>query len=204
MTMKIGRAVAYLFGAVMVLGAAGSASAAVPGKALGVVAPSSATQTEQSTQKTSNVIRVAARPWRRGPGGYARARGYRGYVAPRGYRRYAAPRWRNQRAWNNRHQIWRRYPRPPRWGAPTGRQWRYWRGHRYYYYRGGWWPYAWLGGVVVLPSTGYYYRESAPRAVYGPKPWTPAWYSYCASKYRTFNPRTGYYFYAPGKRRFCR
>ncbi|MBB4303563.1 uncharacterized protein YcfJ [Rhodobium orientis] len=38
----------------------------------------------------------------------------------------------------------------------------------------------------------------------GPKPWSPAWYDYCSSKYRTFNPDTGYYFYAPGRQRFCR
>ena len=45
-----------------------------------------------------------------------------------------------------------------------------------------------------------YYR----RYGYHPRPWTPAWYDYCAAKYRSFNPRTGYYRTYSGRYRFCR
>ena len=41
----------------------------------------------------------------------------------------------------------------------------------------------------------YYYR---------PRPWTPEWYDYCMSKYRSFNPETGYYRTYSGRLRFCR
>lgn len=36
-----------------------------------------------------------------------------------------------------------------------------------------------------------------------PKPWTRSWYEYCADRYRSFNPRTGYYVPYVGARRFC-
>lgn len=50
------------------------------------------------------------------------------------------------------------------------------------------------------------YRRCMNRRARGgaPRPWTAAWVDYCSSKYRTFNPDTGYYFYEPGKQRFCR
>ncbi|PLX37311.1 MAG: hypothetical protein C0606_10865 [Hyphomicrobiales bacterium] len=193
------------------------ASAAVPGSAPGALVPDrNGTPAATSQERGStNVIPVAGgynRGWRnsrrfyRGGGRAYRGRAFRAgraYGPRRAYR--AAPRFRNRAAWRNRHNVWRRYPRPPRrWGPPRGgRPWRHWRGHRYYYYRGDWWPYAWLGGVVVLPSVVY--RDAPPRYYYdAPRPWTPEWYAYCASKYRTFNPRSGYYFYKPGKQRFCR
>jgi len=49
----------------------------------------------------------------------------------------------------------------------------------------------------------YYY---APKPVYYglPAPWTPAWYSYCTSKYRSFNPNTGYFLGYDGRYHFCR
>jgi hypothetical protein len=37
-----------------------------------------------------------------------------------------------------------------------------------------------------------------------PEPWTPAWYSYCAAKYRSFDPRTGQFLSYSGDYRFCR
>jgi len=45
-----------------------------------------------------------------------------------------------------------------------------------------------------------------PPAYYGaPRPWTRAWYGYCASKYRSFDPRSGTYQpYGGGPRRLCR
>ena len=50
------------------------------------------------------------------------------------------------------------------------------------------------------PARTYY----APQRSYRPKPWTKRWYRYCLNKYRSFNPRTGYYRTYSGKRRFCR
>ena len=48
-----------------------------------------------------------------------------------------------------------------------------------------------------------YYR--APRAyAYAPEPWTPEWYDYCHSKYRSFDARSGTYQPYHGPRRFCR
>lgn len=52
------------------------------------------------------------------------------------------------------------------------------------------------------PPPPYYYAPYAP-AAYGPPPWTPAWYSYCASRYRSFNPNTGYFIGYDGIPRFC-
>lgn len=60
------------------------------------------------------------------------------------------------------------------------------------------------------PPRTYYrapaYRARAYRApvvAYRPAPWSPAWYNYCASKYRSFNPRTGYFLAYSGQYRFC-
>jgi len=39
---------------------------------------------------------------------------------------------------------------------------------------------------------------------YRPRPWTPEWYDYCMSKYRSFDPETGYYRTYSGRLRFCR
>jgi BA14K-like protein len=46
---------------------------------------------------------------------------------------------------------------------------------------------------------GYY------SAYYGaPAPWTPDWYRYCSSRYRSFNPGTGYFVGFDGHHHFCR
>ena len=37
----------------------------------------------------------------------------------------------------------------------------------------------------------------------GLQPWTQAWYQHCASKYKSFNPQTGYYTAYSGQKRFC-
>ncbi|SNY94196.1 BA14K-like protein [Cohaesibacter sp. ES.047] len=49
-----------------------------------------------------------------------------------------------------------------------------------------------------------HYRPVRPRHYARPRPWSGAWYSYCHSKYRSFNPRTGYYTTYSGRKRFCR
>jgi len=51
------------------------------------------------------------------------------------------------------------------------------------------------------PPRVYY---PAPVVTYRPAPWSPAWYRYCRSKYRSFNPNTGYFLAYSGKYRFCR
>lgn len=47
-------------------------------------------------------------------------------------------------------------------------------------------------------------RRHYRRIRYRPRPWTPAWYRYCAAKYRSFNPETGYYLSYSGRYKFCR
>jgi len=37
----------------------------------------------------------------------------------------------------------------------------------------------------------------------GYKPWTPEWYRYCSQRYRSFNPKTGYFRTNSGQQRFC-
>lgn len=56
------------------------------------------------------------------------------------------------------------------------------------------------------PPPPRYYRAPPPRRSYSyaPKPWTPAWYSYCTSKYRSFDPRSGTFQPYHGPRRLCR
>lgn len=51
----------------------------------------------------------------------------------------------------------------------------------------------------VAPS-----RTAPPRSYGRPEPWTRAWYNYCHQKYRSFNPRTGYFTTYSGQKRFCR
>ena len=55
--------------------------------------------------------------------------------------------------------------------------------------------------VYAAPPPRVVYYERAP--VYFPTPWTPDWYAYCASKYRTFDGRSGTYVSWDGTRRFC-
>lgn len=121
-------------------------------------------------------------------------------------------------------------PGPRHWGGPGPRYWdgpRY-RDHHHHHHGSG---RAVTAGVVGLaagaiigsalsqpsqpqviyqaPPPAYYppapaYYPSAPTA-YKPvyQPWTPAWHSYCSSKYRSFNPRTGTYRGVDGLDHFC-
>ena len=59
-----------------------------------------------------------------------------------------------------------------------------------------------VGAIAANPR----YRRPPPQRRYyrRPAPWTPAWYRYCSRKYRSFNPRTGYFITYSGYRRFCR
>jgi hypothetical protein len=49
------------------------------------------------------------------------------------------------------------------------------------------------------PPPAYYYSPAA----YGPPAWTPDWYTYCAQRFRSFNPHTGYFTGYDGLPYFC-
>jgi hypothetical protein len=69
------------------------------------------------------------------------------------------------------------------------------RGGRHYYRRGG--NRSSFSLSFNFGSPGYYHAPRyyhAPKVYYhAPVAWTPAWYTYCKTKYRSFNPHTGYY-----------
>jgi hypothetical protein len=50
------------------------------------------------------------------------------------------------------------------------------------------------------PPPPVYYGPVA----YGPPPWTPGWYDYCARRYPGFDPQTGYFVGPDGAPYFCR
>jgi hypothetical protein len=54
--------------------------------------------------------------------------------------------------------------------------------------------------VPPPPPPPVYYAPAS----YGPPPWTPEWYAYCGSRYRSFDPRSGYFYGYDGVPRFCR
>ncbi len=74
-----------------------------------------------------------------------------------------------------------------------------------------------IGGLAVgtiLGSALSAPRYAAPPAygavpvydavpVYGPAPWSPDWYAYCASKYRSFDAASGTYLGYDGRRHLC-
>ncbi len=59
-----------------------------------------------------------------------------------------------------------------------------------------------VGAIATHASRPHH----APAPVYygRPAPWTAAWYDYCTARYRSFDPRTGYFVTYSGHRRFCR
>ncbi len=112
-----------------------------------------------------------------------------------------------------------------RYGHVHGRRYYGHRGYRYRGYRryGHRYRYGprFYGGVVIgapfafgvyrggyYPHDGYrsraYRHRPARRYRGGHEPWSAAWLASCSARYRTFNPRTGSYFYKPGRQRFCR
>jgi hypothetical protein len=60
---------------------------------------------------------------------------------------------------------------------------------------------ALVGSAVVAPRPVYVVPAEP---VYGPPPWSPAWYSYCGQRYAGFNPQTGYFVGPDGQFYFCR
>jgi len=64
-------------------------------------------------------------------------------------------------------------------------------------------------GSALTPRTVYVAPPPPPRAryapaAYGPQPWSPDWYSYCYSRYRSFNPNSGTFVGYDGYEHFCR
>ncbi|MGH6865152.1 MAG: BA14K family protein [Methyloceanibacter sp.] len=57
--------------------------------------------------------------------------------------------------------------------------------------------------VYVAPPPQPVYAPVAPVA-YGPEPWSPDWYTYCYSRYRSFNPNDGTFVGYDGIVHFCR
>lgn len=55
--------------------------------------------------------------------------------------------------------------------------------------------------VYAAPPPVIY--EAAP-VYYELEPWTPDWYSYCASRYRSFDARSGTFVDYGGRRQMCR
>ncbi|MEW5421196.1 BA14K family protein [Amorphus sp. 3PC139-8] len=61
-----------------------------------------------------------------------------------------------------------------------------------------------VGGALSQPRTVTVYEEPAYYRGGRPAPWSPAWYSYCDARYRSFNPDTGMYLGYDGRHHFCR
>lgn len=61
-----------------------------------------------------------------------------------------------------------------------------------------------IGGFVIGRATAPGWSRG-PRVVhyYELTPWSGDWYNYCASKFRSFDARTGYYTTYGGNKRFC-
>ncbi|AXS42677.1 BA14K family protein [Breoghania sp. L-A4] len=60
-----------------------------------------------------------------------------------------------------------------------------------------------LGGILGL-GAGLAIGNSAPRSTGRYPAWSRGWYRDCDRRYRSFNPRTGYYMGYDGRRHFCR
>lgn len=54
--------------------------------------------------------------------------------------------------------------------------------------------------VAPPPPRPTYYTPAG----YGPPPWTPDWYTYCYSRYRSFDPNSGTFIGYDGYEHFCR
>jgi len=70
------------------------------------------------------------------------------------------------------------------------------RHHSYYHYGYGYRPYYYGPPPYVAYAPPPVYR-------YAPAPWSPAWYSYCSRKYRSFDPASGTFQPYRGPRRLC-
>jgi hypothetical protein len=110
--------------------------------------------------------------------------------------------------------------RDRRWRKADRRHWdrRHWDRRHYRHHRhrdNGAWIGAGIAGLAAGALIGgalsgpRYYGYAEPRVVYVPRsgsyePWSAAWYDYCESRYRSFDPRTGTFLGYDGRRHFCR
>ncbi|WP_106753101.1 BA14K family protein [Pannonibacter carbonis] len=66
---------------------------------------------------------------------------------------------------------------------------------------------AYGAGVQPIPQPGVPVDDrpiiAHGNAGVGYQPWSPAWYDYCRSRYRSFNPQTGTFTTYSGEKRFC-
>ena len=65
-------------------------------------------------------------------------------------------------------------------------------------------PRYYPGTVYVAPPPPPVIYRPAPVVYYGPEPWTPEWYAYCARKFESFDPRSGTFEDYDGYRHMCR
>ena len=111
---------------------------------------------------------------------------------------------------DGRHHYRHRHYRPRHWRYRHHRRYRPYRRSGVYFGYGGNGAAAMFGlatGAILGQALGGpQYIDPPVRRVYRGRyaPWTPAWYSYCARKYRSFNPETGYFLAYSGRYRFCR
>ncbi|MEM6384122.1 MAG: BA14K family protein [Pseudomonadota bacterium] len=61
-----------------------------------------------------------------------------------------------------------------------------------------------LGGAVASQPRVVHAHPQTVVVHGGLQPWTPAWYSYCSNRYRSFNANTGYFLAYSGNYVFCR
>lgn len=119
---------------------------------------------------------------------------------PPGYRRHHGP---PRGHWGPPRHYRGHYHRPPRWHGPPP-HWRgpppryYYRGTRNHYDPGA----AAALGVMGLAAGAI--LGSALTAQAAPPPRSNSWLSYCASKYRSFDPASGTYLGYDGRRHPCR
>lgn len=120
----------------------------------------------------------------------------------------------NRRHYNNGG----RYRGDPHWrGNRRYYQGRYWRpaNDGWYVYNDGAWiaagalglaAGAMLGSAMAQPQQAApsSIQSGAPVTANGIPPWTPAWYQYCSSKYKSFNAQNGLYLGYDGKYHYCR
>jgi hypothetical protein len=65
-------------------------------------------------------------------------------------------------------------------------------------------PHYYAPGYYYQPAPRVYYQPAPVVGTYGLAPWTPEWYAYCEDRYRSFNPKTGYFLGYDDQYHFCR
>lgn len=125
------------------------------------------------------------------------------WVVDRRDRREARRDWRDDRRdWREARRDWRQDRREWRRDRWRERRWRDRDDNLLGAGIAGLATGALLGGV--LAPRVYAPPVYAPAPVYSYRPGSSAWISYCSSKYRSFDPRSGTYLGYDGRRHYCR